>query len=124
MIENLPEILRLHKLWMNDEDCGTRAVLKGADLRGADLTRADLTYADLKGAKLYVIHAPEWTITIQPELITIGCQRHTPEEWWGFTDEQIGKMHGEALPWWQINKPLVRASWDAVMVQVEQDKAA
>lgn len=33
----LREILALHKKWLNGEDGGSRAKLRGADLRGADL---------------------------------------------------------------------------------------
>lgn len=35
--KNLDEILRLHKMWLNEEEEGKRANLRGADLRGADL---------------------------------------------------------------------------------------
>ncbi len=42
MIEKLPEILRLHKMWINGEVGGTRANLRGADLREADLSGASL----------------------------------------------------------------------------------
>ena len=46
-IKELQEILDKHKKWLNDEDGGERADLRGADLRGADLRRADLRRADL-----------------------------------------------------------------------------
>ena len=59
--EELAEVLRLHKLWLNDEggECANLsgadlrgAYLSGADLRGAYLSGADLRYADLSGADL------------------------------------------------------------------------
>lgn len=50
--EELNEVLRLHKMWLNDEEEGVRADLRGADLRGADLRGAYLSYADLRGADL------------------------------------------------------------------------
>ena len=61
-LQELQEVLRLHKMWLNSE-CGgvranltesdlTRADLRGADLRGANLTGANLTRADLRGANL------------------------------------------------------------------------
>jgi len=50
--EELTEVLRLHKLWAQDEEGGQRAYLQRADLRGADLQRADLQGADLRGAYL------------------------------------------------------------------------
>jgi len=40
--EQLTEILRLHKAWLNDKPKGIRADLRGADLRDADLRDADL----------------------------------------------------------------------------------
>lgn len=43
----LNEILKKHKMWLDNENGGTRADLQGADLWGADLRRADLQGADL-----------------------------------------------------------------------------
>ena len=61
-LEQLNEILRLHKLWLEGDKAGVRAnlqwanlkgaALKGANLRRADLKGADLQEADLKGADL------------------------------------------------------------------------
>ena len=55
--KELDEILQLHKMWLNDEEGGKCADLRGADLqdadlRGADLRDADLRDADLRGADL------------------------------------------------------------------------
>ena len=50
--EKLQEILRKHKLWLEDETGGERANLSGADLSGADLSGADLSGANLTGANL------------------------------------------------------------------------
>ena len=57
MIKNLNEILEKHLKWLNDENGGERADLRGAnlyraDLRGANLYRANLSGADLRGADL------------------------------------------------------------------------
>jgi uncharacterized protein YjbI with pentapeptide repeats len=49
---NLPEVLRLHRLWLNGEAGGIRAYLTGANLAGASLVDADLTRADLARADL------------------------------------------------------------------------
>lgn len=43
----LNEILKKHKMWLDNENGGTRADLRRADLWGADLRRADLQGADL-----------------------------------------------------------------------------
>jgi hypothetical protein len=50
--EELNEILRLHKLWLANEEGGAKANLKGADLKGAELECADLKGANLEGADL------------------------------------------------------------------------
>jgi hypothetical protein len=55
--EKLNEVLKLHKKWLDGEDGGVRANLRGADLTGADLkwadlTKANLTKANLRGANL------------------------------------------------------------------------
>ena len=50
--EELAEVLRLHKLWREDDPSGQRANLRGADLQGADLRGANLRGADLQRANL------------------------------------------------------------------------
>jgi carbonic anhydrase/acetyltransferase-like protein (isoleucine patch superfamily) len=40
-------------------------------------------------------------------LIKIGCQEHSPEEWINFTDTQIKKMDEGALEWWRKWKKFV-----------------
>ena len=50
--EELAEVLRLHKLWLDDEEGGERANLAGAALTRAKLALADLTRANLAGANL------------------------------------------------------------------------
>lgn len=48
----LNEILKKHKMWLNDEENGERANLSDADLRNANLSDADLYGADLRNANL------------------------------------------------------------------------
>ena len=50
--EELKEIIRKHGLWLNSEDGGERADLRGANLWGADLWGANLWGANLRGADL------------------------------------------------------------------------
>lgn len=50
--EKLKEILERHRKWLNDEDGGERANLRGANLRGVNLCGADLRGANLRGADL------------------------------------------------------------------------
>ena len=50
--EELQKILEAHKKWINSEDDGVRAYLRGANLSGADLSGAYLRGAYLRGADL------------------------------------------------------------------------
>ena len=43
----IKQVLELHKKWLNNEQGGERANLRGADLSGANLRGADLRGADL-----------------------------------------------------------------------------
>jgi uncharacterized protein YjbI with pentapeptide repeats len=49
----IKEVLRRHKLWLNNEEGGVRANLHEANLSGADLHEANLYGADLRGANLH-----------------------------------------------------------------------
>jgi uncharacterized protein YjbI with pentapeptide repeats len=49
---NLPEVIRLHALWLKGDTTGQRADLSGADLYGANLYGANLYKANLSGADL------------------------------------------------------------------------
>ena len=74
---DLEEILKKHKMWLNDEEGGERANLSGfdlsytdlfgADLRMADLRRANLSYTDLREADLRVVDL-RWTDLIGADL--------------------------------------------------------
>ena len=50
--EELAEVLRLHQLWLQNEEGGVRANLAGANLDGANLAGANLDGANLDGANL------------------------------------------------------------------------
>ena len=50
--EQLNEILKKHKKWLDNEDGGERADLTNANLTYANLTNANLTYANLTNANL------------------------------------------------------------------------
>ena len=97
------------------------ANLSGADLRcanlsGADLSGADLSGADLSGEKLdkapIMIQGLKWDILITKQQMKVGCQFHKVEDWWEFSDKNIGEMHSEALVWWKINKPILKNLWE------------
>ena len=50
--DELAVVLDKHKKWLNNEEGGERADLRGANLRGADLCSANLRGADLSEADL------------------------------------------------------------------------
>jgi len=50
---DIKKILEQHKKWLNNEEGGQRANLRGANLQGAELREADLRGADLRGANLW-----------------------------------------------------------------------
>ena len=50
--EELENILRLHKMWLNGNENGVRANLSYANLGGSDLRDADLSYANLNYVNL------------------------------------------------------------------------
>jgi carbonic anhydrase/acetyltransferase-like protein (isoleucine patch superfamily) len=56
------------------------------------------------------ITGDKYNITILPYLIQIGCQCHTKDAWWRFTDEEIFAMDGrDGLKWWRKWKPILMA---------------
>ena len=63
--EQLKEVFRLHKLWLEDHADGVKANLRGAYLRGSDLRGSDLRGAYLGGADLRGVNLREadlrWT---------------------------------------------------------------
>ena len=58
--KELNMILDKHKKWLNNEDGGERANLRGADFGQVDLSRADLRYANLHGADIDYSCWPLW----------------------------------------------------------------
>ncbi|OMG85416.1 pentapeptide repeat-containing protein [Achromobacter xylosoxidans] len=99
------------------------ADLRYADLRDANLRDANLRYANLRGADLgdlagiwgasgnlreiKAIQCDTWPVTYTATHMQIGCQFHTLESWWAFTDAQIARMDSSALAWWQKWKPVL-----------------
>ncbi|SOE49095.1 pentapeptide repeat-containing protein [Orrella dioscoreae] len=100
------------------------ANLGGADLRDANLGGADLGGADLGGANLgelgsiwdtagnraeiKSLQLETWGVTYTATHMQIGCQHHTLERWWGFSDDCIRRMDERALEWWRKWKPVIQ----------------
>jgi hypothetical protein len=91
----------------------------GADLRYSDFTDSDITWSDFTGAKLNnckgdgkIIrnfdNSLRYRITNYKDIMAIGCQQHTIEQWFNFTDNQIEKMDKNALEWWNTHKDKIK----------------
>ena len=104
----------------------TGAELTGANLYGANLTRASLTGANLpKGFFIARLDFGGWSVCIQPDKTSIGCQTHPSATWLGWTPEspEIIQMDYDAAQWWTDNGEVVKllirnimdkkARWDA-----------
>ena len=88
------------------------ADLSNADLRNADLRYANLTLADFRRAignmkEIKTILIEKWIITFTHDEMAIGCQQHTIEEWENFNDDDIEKMHSDALKFWKKWKDFI-----------------
>ena len=59
-----------------------------------------------------------WDITITPKYITIGCEHHTTEEWWAFSDAEINRMASCALVFWDLNKDNLKKMCQELITQV------
>jgi uncharacterized protein YjbI with pentapeptide repeats len=104
------------------------ANLRGADLSDADLSDADLSDADLRDANLRganlsdanlrncignmeqikSIQCDTWLISYTSTHLNIGCQTHTIEDWFDFSNDEISSMDNEALVWWKVWKPILK----------------
>jgi len=88
------------------------ADLSNADFRYADLSNADLSNAHLCGLNGNLCHVKslqteKYPITYTANVIQIGCQLHSIEEWKNFDDGTIRKMGAGALEWWTKWKPII-----------------
>ena len=137
-VDKLKDILENHALWLLRDTKGIRAdlsranlsganleganlsetALRGADLsradlRGADLSRADLSGADLRGAnsdfKVFkTVSGLTWDILLINDIITVGCQTHSLNNWLGFSDDRLDEMDDKALNFYYSTlKPLL-----------------
>lgn len=79
-----------------------RAKLNRAELRYCNITSAILLDADIK-----IYHSGMWPAIISKELTTIGCQKHTNDDWKSFSDYQISCMDSRALAYWDQNKKII-----------------
>jgi uncharacterized protein YjbI with pentapeptide repeats len=96
-----------------------RADFRSADFRGADFLSADFWFANFKDADFegvkgdgYLIKsmvAGQYPITLIKNILQIGCQQFTIEEWRNKSDFEIQSMDksSDSLDWWNKHKELV-----------------
>ena len=81
------------------------ANLSYANLSSANLSYANLSSANLLGEKLtkspLQFYGLVWDVLVTDGFLTIGCQRHTHEDWANFNDDQIRKMDFCARLFWK-----------------------
>ena len=82
------------------------ADLSGADLRDADLSRANLRDADLSDANgnmndVFSMRLELWPIVFTKDVLSIGCQQHSINNWKNFCDDEISDMSENALYFWK-----------------------
>ena len=98
------------------------ANLHSADLRFASLHSADLRFANLRyvignSREIKTIQTDLWPIVLTEDVIAIGCEQHSIEEWRGFDDNRIAKMDDDALEWSRTWRPIIEQI-------IEMNKAA
>ena len=103
------------------------ANLSYANLRYANLGFASLRDADLRDAKLHhvignrkeikTIQTDPWPIVLTKDVMAIGYEQHSIEEWRGFDDNRIAKMDDDALEWSRTWRPIIEQI-------IEMNKAA
>jgi uncharacterized protein YjbI with pentapeptide repeats len=89
------------------------ANLRGANLRGADLSHANLRDANLRNCignmeQIKSLQCDTWLISYTSTHLNIGCQTHTIEDWFDFSNDEISSMDNEALVWWKVWKPILK----------------
>ena len=99
--EELNLILENHKKWLND-DGGIRANLWTANLSGANL-RSTIG----NQGQIITIQTDVWQIVYTSDVMQIGCQRHSINDWLVFSDDHISKMDSKALEFWKKWKPIL-----------------
>ena len=99
------------------------ADLSGAYLRSANLRSADLRSADLRSANLDVaicrMDFGGWSICIQPDKTSIGCQTHASAYWLRWTPADVAEFASGAADWWVMHGDAVKAAIRCVIAKHE-----
>ena len=102
---DIKETLRLHALWLADQEGGVRADLSGADLSGANLYEANLWSVRGNGSYIKSLQIGKYDVAYTTEVLQIGCQRKPITEWFSM-DSIPGHKDDDAE--WLAFRPLIK----------------
>ena len=95
--DELNEILKLHRLWLENDITGVRANLRSANLRFADLSSANLRSANLDNKYIQIAcigsRKDMTTYNFTQDIIWCGCFKGTLKEF----EAKVNKTHKEDL---------------------------
>ena len=83
------------------------AYLNGTHLNGTNISDVNLRQVTGNSEKIRTIRLKDWSVVITKDLIAIGCQQHSPDQWNNFTDSKIQSMSPIALEFWKEWKEFI-----------------
>ena len=106
--EQLTEIIRLHGMWLRNEDGGVSADLSYADLSYANLSEIHLNFAIGERRFVKTMQIESYMVTYTAKRLFIGCKNYLIEDWKSFSDADIRLMDGkDALDFWRKWKEII-----------------
>lgn len=91
--------------------------LRDMDLRNVDLRNSNLMGTIGNGTEIVTFQTPYYICNFTKNFLQIGCEEHSYEEWWGFSDDEILEMDPvNAQKFWNKYKSILqeirRTLWD------------
>jgi uncharacterized protein YjbI with pentapeptide repeats len=78
-------------------------------LNETSFVNSNLRWAIGNGEELKSMQWEEYCVVYCPStnVMAIGCQQHSVEDWYNFTDIEIEDMETGAIYWWRKYKPIL-----------------
>jgi hypothetical protein len=73
-------------------------VVHGGEMHGGVTTCTPLFISNLR-----------WSVLVNDDWLTIGCKAYPIKDWWKFNDATIAAMDPDALCFWKVQKPILKA---------------
>ena len=86
---------------------GNQIVEDKQRVEGYQIVEGEMKILGLKTKFSLSILQEEYRLYFMSNIIKIGCEQHSPEEWKNFSDEEISDMDEGALEWWNRWKKFV-----------------